>query len=229
MGKAKLVYLAKRNATIAKQDFPDRWRQHSALPREDPDRVLEVSAVTYAMIEAVACGVADDEYDAIGLVDLAGLQSIPAAAKALSARGEIAADELLTFDDYIEPCTVFCSVDVLRAGQIGGAGLIQFARRRAGVRPTAFVDAWRQAALADLSHAGLATQVRCFIQNVVVAPPPVARAYDGVQEIWFDDREAAIAAAQAMRDDPALVDEAASPVFLTTTVMHRATTPGGAA
>ena len=225
MGDAKLIYLAKRSAPLSKEAFPARWKQHSALPRNDPQRVLEVETVTYAQIDAVACGGADDDYDAIGLIELAGLQSIPAAARSLTARGDIAADELLTFADHIEPSTIFCSAEVLFDGPICTTSLIQFVRRAANLRPTPFVEAWRAAALAALTDPQLAPRLRRLVQNVVVAPPPSGRAYDGVLEVWFDDRDAALASVASLACDPNVVDVAASPMFLTTTVMHRAGRP----
>lgn len=74
----KMIYLAKRNPALAPEDFPQAWREHSALGRQCRnvrDKVLGVRQCSRVLERAdVPCG-ASTAYDGVNLLTLRDRQA----------------------------------------------------------------------------------------------------------------------------------------------------------
>ena len=165
---AKLLYLARRNPRLSREEFPKRWRKHAAsVGGGAPEVLSEIRSTHYCLVRPSreVLPASSDEYDGVGLVRLHGLASIPAMHHHMVTNEITMADELRTFDTYVTNFGVFCAEEVVRDGELAGAALFHFVRRSPGVAPSDFSAAWREAIVMMSLYAVLSTTAACFCES----------------------------------------------------------------
>ncbi len=192
----KMVYLARRNPALAAAEFPQAWREHSALGARCTnvrDKVLSVAQCSRVLEPPPLRGAADD-YDGVNLLALRDLQ---AAADIWSDPETLAImrpDEPRVFATYVRDFTLVCEERPLRDSPRTTTALIGFLRRNAG-RTGADWQRWMQSeAAATALGGGAFATARRVVHDEVCRPPPPGYEYDSVVEWWFDSAAAARAA-----------------------------------
>lgn len=206
----KLIYLARRNPALSRRAFVARWRQHGALGMSLP-RWRNVARYVHCDVPDLpppTPGV-DSSHDGIGIV----WHRSPAARAAhladTSSRLQMEQDELETFARPIVETCLLARENVLlappdparvpvkltrflHAGD-GLPALRQAVRDHANMAPR-----YRELAAAD-------APVRGHVLNLAL-PPERGRAWglacEAVEELWFDDTRAALAAARWFTASP---------------------------
>lgn len=178
----KLIYLARRNPALTREHFATRWRKHSAhVGAGAPHAVAEIRSARYCLVQA-GIDYASDEYDGVGLMQLAGLNSIPAVHQAMVSTEVSLADELRTFSTYVKDFAMYCAEEVLADAGSASHAVLHFVRRSPSVGPSPFADAWRDYAR-DLAEA-LDGVLGRHVLNHLIAPAPPGYGFDGVHELW---------------------------------------------
>jgi hypothetical protein len=178
-----MIYLARRNPALTREEFAKRWKKHAAVVGAGaPEALTEIRAARYC----IASGA--QEYDGVGLLSLASLNSIPSMHRALVGTEVSLADELRTFSTYVKDFAVYCSEEVLRDTPHTTHALLHFVRRSEAIGPTAFAAAWRDHAR-QLERSLDGTLRRHVLNHVIAAAPP-GYGFDGVHELWCDSSAA---------------------------------------
>lgn len=223
----KMIYLARRNPGLDADDFPQAWREHSALGRQCRNvqdkvtRVAQCSRIGGLLLRGVELG-----YDGVGLLHLRDR----AAADAIWSDPETLAimrpDELRVFAGHVRDFTLVAEEYVLReADAASPVVLYGFLRRHAGLSHADFVAQWTSAAPRWMSGP-LATGACGVVHNAVVLAPP-GYEFDGVAEWWFESAAALTAACgvggvrKALPAATAELADLRHSMFVATEVTHR--------
>lgn len=191
----KMIYLARRNPALAAAEFPQAWREHSALGARCTnvrDKVLSVAQCSRILEPPPLPGAADD-YDGVNLMTLRDLQAATDIWNDPETLAIMRPDEPRVFAAYVRDFTLVCEESALRDAPRSTTCLVGFLRRRAGMTP----EAWgrRMAGEAAVTLTGGAFAVACrIVHNRVCLPPPPGYEYDSIVEWWFDSPAAARAA-----------------------------------
>lgn len=226
----KMIYLARRNPALSPEQFPQAWREHSALGRQCRNVGERVRSVTQCSrrLDVTLPGLATD-YDGVNLLGLADREAAHAIWTDPETLAIMKPDELRVFDRYVREFTLVCREELRRDGPRTPVVLHGFLRRRAGLDGAAFDAAWATADPAAALQAGAFAQAGRIVDNAVVEPPPPGYAYDRIVEWWFDSAEdlrqalggeAAVDPRQALPEALAQRLDLPGSVFLLTQVTH---------
>lgn len=226
----KMIYLARRNPALAPEQFPQAWREHSALGRQCRNVGQRVKSVAQCsrLTEAAWPGLSTD-YDGVNLLLLADREAAQAIWTDPETLAIMKPDEPRVFDRYVREFTLVCREELLRDGARTPVVLHGFLRRRAGLDAAAFDAAWAAADPAVALQAGAFDQAGRIVDNAVVDPPPPGYEYDRIVEWWFDSAEAlrlalggeaAVDSRQALPEALARLLDLPGSVFLLTEVTH---------
>ena len=227
----KMIYLARRNPTLAADDFAQAWREHSALGRQCSnvqDKVLGVTQCTRLRESGEDGGLrgASTAYDGVNLLPLRDLDVATDLWNDPETLAIMRPDEPRVFSTYVRNFTLVCRERVLREAPRGAVAVFAFVRRNASVARVVFDAAWDNGPALDwLAAPALAGALR-VVHNTVVQTPPEGYDYNGIAEWWFASADAA-RAAFAGRDirtqlPPAYaaIGDLTSAVFMFTHVTH---------
>lgn len=179
----KLIYLARRNPALAPEDFPQAWREHSALGRQCrnvQDRVLGVTQCV-RMLNRLAPDASTD-YDGLNLLALRDRASADAIWTDPETLAIMRPDEPRVFDRYVRECTLVARERVLQHGPAGDALLVAFLKRREGVASADFERALGM-------HPRPWPAVCRSVLNLVEPQRPAGYDYDAIIEWWFLDQQ----------------------------------------
>jgi hypothetical protein len=220
---AKAIYLANRHPRLSREQFRERWLQHSQVGKvlaEGPQPIVGLRYCLTVDPSGVLPG-ASDEHDGVGLLALRSVVSIPSAYEVLTRNDVAFADELRAFERAVEEVTVYAGSELVVDGPETDVVVFEYARRRAGVDPVEHLQATARAAEDDaLVEAG----ARRWVRNVAVGGAPRGFGYDSVTELWFDSLDQVAAAAPAIEaylDRRSGHTERRASFVLVTTVVHR--------
>ncbi|MBU6258020.1 MAG: EthD domain-containing protein [Burkholderiales bacterium] len=215
---AKMIYLARRNPALTAAQFPQAWREHSALGAgctNVRDKVLSVTQCS-RVLDAPALPGTTTDYDGVNLLRLRDRDCASAIWSDPETLAIMRPDEPRVFSTYVREFTLVCEETVLRDLPRGACCLFGFLRSAApglgleGIGPD----------LLDRPGA------RRLVWNAVCEAPPPGYDYAAIAEWWFDDVDAA-GRALAGADPrvglaPALAAriDAARSVFVLTQVTH---------
>lgn len=223
----KMIYLARRNPNLAAEQFPQAWREHSALGAgctNVRDKVLSVTQCSRVLALPALEGAATD-YDGVNLLALRDLQAAADIWSDAETLAIMRPDEPRVFSTYVRDFTLVCREHIMRDGERSGCCVTGFLRRQTELTPAEFVRAWTAPDGSQLDAPALRGAVRVVHNEVVQAPPP-GYDYDGIAEWWFATEDAARAAFSGgelrLQLAPALgaIADLGRSVFMFTRVTH---------
>jgi hypothetical protein len=184
MIRPKLMYLARRNPALSREQFTPRWRQHGALGMSMP-RWKNI----WRYVHCDVLPESGDDYDGVGIVWHKSPESRRAHREDTSSQGAMEADEVQTFDRLV---VNFCALMEERTVQeprpSARVKLIRFAKLQAGVMREEFAaDALLHAM--NLLATPIGQSMRGFVQNQAQPTEtgrPWGLPYDYIEELWFD-------------------------------------------
>jgi hypothetical protein len=223
----KMIYLAKRNPTVAPEDWPKTWRSHPKVVSQWPVVGAAIDHLNYyARIREPTLGGrpvdppgVSKEYDGVAVVasDDPRLHVLDIPQDVYE---KILEDERRVFSKNVEQFSLQCREAQVLGERRGPAAVIRFLARKSGTRES-FQAAWGAQGTAAVERALAGGRVTRFVRNVVIADPPPGYAYDGIQETWFPDAETAVRSlsdpelAALDAELPAIVDLGRSVAMLT--------------
>ena len=191
--RPKLMYLARRNPALSREQFTPRWRQHGALGMSMP-RWKNIWRYVH-------CDVIAGDYDGVGIVWHRSPDTRRAHREDTSSQAAMEADEVQTFDGLVGN---FCALLEERQVLAGSAPvkLIRFHQRPGEVRDGFVADWAASQAEMLMRQPGVDGRLRAYVQNHALPSEsgrPWGLRYDYVEELWFDTIEAARDAELALR------------------------------
>lgn len=220
---AKAIYLANRHARLTRDEFRERWLQHSRVGEVMSGGPQPIAGLRYCLTvdPAGLLPGASNEHDGVGLLALRSAVSIPSMYAVLTRNDTAFADELRTFERPVEDVTVYAASELVVAGPETDVVVFGYARRREVVDAVEHVRALERQGDDD---SVLAAGLRRWVRNVAVGASPRGFGYDAVTELWFDSLDAVADAAPAIDAFFARREahtERRASVVLVTTVVHR--------
>ncbi len=224
----KLIYLARRNPTVSRADWPRTWRSHAVFASQFP--VLE-SGIAYMRycnrLEAPGLPGISEAHDGVAIAAGDNLDALNGAGFSAADREKIDEDELRVFDMLTPDFTFYCTEAVLRDGNPGEAALFRFLARK----PEATRDDFdlrfggSHAELAEKTIGPLAAVTR-YVHNRPVHEPLPLFPFDGIVETWFSGADKAVAAIadgdlRKVDEDLAAFCDLERSVTVLTSVCHR--------
>ncbi|WEN42681.1 hypothetical protein CKCBHOJB_02281 [Thauera sp. GDN1] len=185
----KMIYLARRNPALAPEDFPQAWREHSALGRECrnvQDKVKAVRQCSRVLDRPDLPRGACTGYDGVNLLSLRDRQAADDIWSDEETLRIMRPDEPRVFSTYVRDFTLVAQEQVLRDGGETGVCVVLFLR--AG--PGQSCGAGDFGAVSGTPWAAAAR----LVWNGVAGERPPGYEYDAIVEAWFASVEAVAAA-----------------------------------
>lgn len=209
----KLVYLARRAATVAREDWPRTWKSHAVFASQFPALEAKIDWMRYCNRAEVDLPGISQAHDGVGVAAGETLEGLTGAGFSDADRALIDADELRVFDQLTPNFTYYCEEEMLRDGPIGEAAVFRFLTRRPDLSRAEFDAQWDQ-------HLPIPPGATRYVRNRPVHEPLARFPFDGIGECWFATLADALAAMpNGVRVQP-FCDPARS-VTLMTEVCHR--------
>lgn len=183
----KMIYLARRNPALAAEEFPQAWREHSALGRQCRnvgERVRSVAQCSRVLDAGILPGAAQD-YDGVNLLVLRDRESANAIWTDPETLAIMRPDEPRVFSTYVREFTLVCREEVVRDQPRGAICLHGFLARRSDLGADAFRLAWIAAYPGENLASGPFARAGRIVHNEVAASPP-GYEFDAICEWWFE-------------------------------------------
>lgn len=189
MAAWKMIYLARRNPELAAEDFPQAWREHSALGRQCAnvrDKVLEVTQCSRVLDRPNALLGSSADYDGVNLLALRDRQAADDIWNDPETLAIMRPDEPRVFSTYVRDFTLTARERVIVEGPCCDVCIAFFLRTPA--RP----DSARTSITARNASAWLgASRV---VTNAVDGARPPGYEFDLIVEAWYESVEGALVA-----------------------------------
>lgn len=185
-GRTKVIYLARRNPRLTREEFAERWRQHSLLAGSMPSIRPGFDQVAQCLniYDRTTVARASLEYDGINLLTLVDQSFATAMWQSDEVQELILPDELQTFDTYVRHFSLITRETIVNAGGMSPICLIVFLKRDQRLSMADFVEALC-ARHSEMAHG----RGRAVVNTVIDRPPGYN--FDAVTELWFSDDPAA--------------------------------------
>lgn len=201
----KLIYLARRAATVAREDWPRTWRSHAIFASQFPVLEAKIDWMRY-------CNRIDDPeveglpglsnaHDGVSVASSPTLDALNGGGFSKAERALIDEDELRVFDRLTPDFSFFCTEQLLRDGPPLEIGIFRFVPRKVGMSRDAFAERWRgRHAVVAGAAADMLGNVNRYALSLTIDEPPPLYPFDGISECWHVDLDEAVKALS----DPAL-------------------------
>jgi hypothetical protein len=192
----KMIYLARRNPALAPEQFPQAWREHSALGSgctNVREKVLSVAQCSRILEDPPLPGAALD-YDGVNLLALRDLQAATDIWDDPETLAIMRPDEPRVFSTYVRDFSLVCEEFVLRDVPRSRTCLVGFLRRRPDVSAAEWHRRMQLEGTVAAMTGGAFANAQRVVHNAVHLRPPPGYEYDSIVEWWFDTADAARAA-----------------------------------
>jgi hypothetical protein len=188
----KSIYLAKRNPSVAPEDWPRHWRSHPKALANLPMVRAAINKLSYCaqVREPKLDGApfnppgASREYDGAAVVS-SKTQELHNTDWPDDVREIVLADERRVFASEVDKFTMRCRESLVLGDVRGPAAVIRFLSRKPGVSREAFIADWNAADTKAAEQAVSAGKATRYVHNAVVEEPPPGYPFDGISETWF--------------------------------------------
>lgn len=231
----KLIYLARRNPTVSREDWPRTWRSHAVFASQFPVLEAKIDYMRYCnridspMLdgEAIDLPGVSTAHDGVAIAGGESLEGLNGTGFSDEDRAKIDQDELRVFDMLTPNFTYYCTETPILEGALGEAAVFSFLARKPGASHEEFDARWcgehRQAAHEAIDALGTMTR---YVHNRPVHQPLPLFPFDGIAEAWFASVDDAIRAFTGNELDPLRRDLAefcdfGRSVVMLTGVCHR--------
>jgi hypothetical protein len=227
----KLIYLARRAATVAREDWPRTWRSHAIFASQFPVLEAKIDWMRYCNRidgpEVEGLPGVSTAHDGVSVASSTTLDALNGGGFSKEERALIDQDELRVFDRLTPDFSFFCTEQLLRDGPAVEIGVFRFLPRKAGMSREAFAERWsgEHARIAGAAVGALGT-VNRYAQNLSIDHPPRDFPFDAISECWHADLDGAVKALADPRlapltDDFAKFCDMDRGVTMLTRISHR--------
>jgi hypothetical protein len=198
----KLIYLARRNPSCSRADWPEHWRSHATFASQFAFIVTDIAYSCYCnrvdqpMLEGKPVDVPglSQDHDGVAVGVSPRVETLKGGGFSKEERALIDQDELRVFDMLTPEFSYYCTETVLKEGKYGLYGLIRFLARKPGVSPEAFRQ-WFEGDYADFARAAMNDTVVRYALDIPTHDPLPLFPFDAITDCWFDCEDDAVRAA----------------------------------
>lgn len=211
----KLIYLARRARTVAREDWPRTWKSHAIFASQFPVLEAEITWLRYCnrIDEPTLDGKPVDlpflstAHDGVAVAASPTLEGISGAGFTPEDREKIDEDELRVFDMLTPNFTFFTTETIVKEGLLGEAAVFTFLPRKPGTSRETFDERFHgtHADIARDAVTSLGGLTRYILNRPVQGPLPLFP-FDGIVEAWFETESDAIRAFLGNDLDPVRSD-----------------------
>jgi hypothetical protein len=224
---AKLIYLARRAATVTREEWPRIWRSHAIFASQFPVLEAKIDWMRYCnRIERDVPGISQ-LHDGVAIAASRSLAGLNGAGFAEAERAAIDADELRVFDMLTPNFTYYCEEQPILPGALGEVAVFMFLARQTSLSHAEWHALWTgdHAAFAAAAVTAPGGPMR-YVHNHPLHDPLPLFPFDGIAEAWFTSADEAVAALQSgpladLRSDLARFCDLRQSVTMLTGVCHR--------
>ncbi|NMG31570.1 EthD domain-containing protein [Aromatoleum evansii] len=183
----KMIYLARRNPALRAEDFPQAWREHSALGRQCAnvrDKVLAVTQCSRVLDPPAPLPGTSPDYDGVNLLALRDRQAADDIWNDPETLAIMRPDEPRVFSTYVRDFTLIARESVIVDGPRSDVCVAFFLRTRDGPAPAA----------APIGGPDMTPWLRArrVVANVVDGARPAGYEFDLIVEAWYESVERAL-------------------------------------
>lgn len=203
----KLIYLARRNPSCTREDWPEHWRSHATFAGQFAFIANDITYSCYCNRidqptldgRPVEVPGLSRDHDGVAVGVSPTVETLKGGGFSKEERALIDQDELRVFDMLTPEFSYYCTETVLKPGKYGEYGLIRFLARKPELSPEAFRQ-WFEGEFADAARAATdGSVVRHALDTPTHGPLP-RFPFDAITDCWFDSEDDAVRAAL----DPAI-------------------------
>lgn len=223
----KLVYLARRARTVAREDWPRTWKSHAIYASQFPVLEANIAWMRYCnrIDEPMLDGKPADlpglstAHDGVSVASSESLETLQGGGFSAEERALIDTDELRVFDMLTPNFTWYCDETVVVDGPPLEIAVFRFLKRKDGMSREDFDRHFIEAHRSIAPPAGLN---RLALNHPMDDPLPLFP-FEGIAEWWFasqDDAARALAGEALGGDFAGFCDMSATETMLTY-ISHR--------
>jgi hypothetical protein len=197
----KLIYLARRNPTVSRADWPETWRSHATFANQFAFVANDITYSCYANhIDQPTLdgrpvelpGVSRD-HDGVAVGVSATVETLQGGGFSKEERALIDQDELRVFDMLTPNFSFYCDETVLKPGKFGEYGVIRFLARRPELSREAF-EARFAGAYVDAARRKVEASdtVMRYAHNRPIHDPRPLFPFDAISDCWFASQDDAV-------------------------------------
>ena len=188
----KVIYLARRNPALSRDEFPARWRQHSLLAGSMPSIRPGFSQVAQCLnlYDRSFVPRAALDYDGVNLLTFNDAERVTAVWQSDEVHNLVLPDELATFDRYVRQFSLTAEEHLVGQGPMQPFCLIVFLKRDRKLSLDEFGHGIVEA------HRKTGQGGRRAVVNLVTDRQPDYN-FDAVTELWFASAEEAAEVTQS--------------------------------
>lgn len=193
-----MIYLARRNSALTREQFIPRWRQHGALamtmPRWEAVRLYGQSEIVIP--PQPIPGIAADA-DGVGMIWFRDAEARARNRGDMRSKAIMEADQLETFDRLVTDFALVAKEVVVKRGPRPPFKLMSFLKRTGAMDRDRFertlIDDYAPALLAE--RFGTSGGIVRYVQNLTDPQIPHGLKVDAIEELWFESAHDPLAAA----------------------------------
>jgi hypothetical protein len=198
----KLIYLARRNPGLSRQDWPRTWKSHAVFASQFAVAGSRIEWMRYCnRIDAPELPLLSTAHDGVALINNGqnetSLSPLPG-----DVRGALDTDELRVFDQLVTNFAFPCVETLLLDGLPGKAAVFVFLPEASGLKDRL------DGSHADVVHSTLPSLagVTRYAHNHPIHVPAPPFAFGAIVEMWFATPDDAVRALSQGALDPVLAD-----------------------
>jgi hypothetical protein len=196
----KLIYLARRNPTVSREDWPETWRSHATFANQFAFVANDISYSCYCNRidhpaldgQPIDLGCLSSKHDGVALGVSKTVETLQGGGFSPEERALIDQDELRVFDMLTPNFSFYCAETVLIDGKFGEYGIFQFLARKPGLSREAFaarLEEYTPTAKRAVEDLGTATR---YAHNHPIHDPLPLFPFDAISDCWFAKEEDAM-------------------------------------
>src|ERR1700740_221170 len=184
----KMLYLARRAASVAWEDWPRTWKSHAVFASQFPamDGTIDWMRYTTRVDDPALGDLPVSTAHAGGsCADAPRLATFQGKGFAPDQRALIDQDELRVFDRYTPDFSFYCTETRVVDGPVGEAAIFRFLRRKAEVSREAFEAHLKGEHARLCAEAADTLGAQRWALNTTLEAPPADFPFEAIDECWF--------------------------------------------
>jgi len=206
----KLIYLARRNPAVSREDWPETWRSHAtfankfAFVANDITYSCYCNRIDHPTLEGrnVDLPGLSQDHDGVALGVSHTVETLQGGGFSSEERDLIDKDELRVFDMLTPNFSFYCTETVLKDGRYGEYGIFRFLARKPDLSPKEF-EARFNGKHAEIASGALDGSVVRYAHNRPIHDPLPLFPFDAIVDCWFPSEDDAVRALL----DPAIAQD----------------------
>lgn len=184
----KMLYLARRAATVAWEDWPRTWKSHAIFASQFPAMSGTIDWMRYTTrVEDASLGSlpVSTEHDGVSVAEAPELDTFLGKGFSPEQRALIDKDELRVFDRYTPQFSFYCTETRPVEGAVGEAAIFRFLQRKPNVSRVEFDRHLKGEYSRLCSETAGALGAQRWALNSTIETPPPDFPFEAIDESWF--------------------------------------------